>query len=200
MPVILFRRHHCCIQYPEPVNTPAPPPFEMFTWTRCIFCLLSRRLRYLCQYLGIIFLCWRFRRGRQFLRTVIAMPQPLLSYLDHWHLSYCLWSLVRIVYSSILYQCLRCCHWVREPIIICWQICCHHQHPDLLNTQAPPPSETFTWTCCLLYFLIQHLRSRRQDLRLIFFCRRLHCGCQFLRTAIATPHPPLLSPNLQSLK
>ena len=40
-PVLLCQRRRRRCQYPEPVDTPAPPPLETFNWTCCIFCVLN---------------------------------------------------------------------------------------------------------------------------------------------------------------
>ena len=71
-PVLLCQRLRCCCQYPEPVNTPAPPLPETFTWTHCLFCLLSRRLRCCRRDLGLIFLC---RHSSSVVVTEPSTPQ-----------------------------------------------------------------------------------------------------------------------------
>ena len=81
-----------------------------------------------------------------------------------------------------------------------WCLRCHCQDLRMsINTLAPPRLETFTQTRCIFCFLYWSLCCRLRYLGLIFLCRRLRCGRQFLRPVIATQQPPLLSLNLQSL-
>ena len=44
-PVLLCQHLRRCCQYPDPINTPAPPRLETFTQTCCISCFLNWRLR-----------------------------------------------------------------------------------------------------------------------------------------------------------
>ena len=88
---------------------------------------------------------------------------------------------------------------------------------SLLSPQArltlltPPLLSSIPWACkrtaasavgdvhldalSLLIPTPRRLRCRYWDLGLIFLLRRLHHCCQFIRTIIATPQPPPLSPH-----
>ena len=99
----------------------------------------------------------------------------------------------------VLCRRLRHCSWVCVPVLLFWRRCRRHQYPEPVKTPAHTPLETFNRTHCLFCFLSRRLCCRRRDLGFILLYRPFHPCRQLIRPIIATPQPPLLSPNLQSL-
>ena len=164
-----------------------PPSSSPIPWT----CRLSSTDAYVIVVLlfVLIFHCWRLHRRFIFLGPVVyPLPPPSLSPI--------LWT-----HRTFLVLCwrLRCCHWFRGPILLCWHRRCCCQYPETVNAPAPPPLEKFTHTHCIFCFLNWSLHCCRKILGLIFLCRHLRGGRQFLRPVIATYQLPPLSLNLWSL-
>ena len=172
--IFLLQRLYRCHRFLGPVVYPLPPPLLSQIPLMCrVFSVLWQRLRCCCWVWGPILFFWLLRLWYQYPDPVNTPTPPHLETFNQ----------------------TRCIFWFLN-----WRLCCRRRNLGLtVNTPTPLPSETFIQTCCIFCFLNWRLCCCSQDLGIVFLCRRLHRGRQFLRPIIATQHPPSSSPNLQSL-
>ena len=169
----LFHFFSCQI-IPPPLMYPIPWTTRLSSSDTSVVVVVIFVLIYLCQHL-----C----HCRKFLGPVVnTLPPPSLSLIPQ---TCCIFL--------VLFWRLRGRLWFRRPVLLYQHCrCCCRQYPDPVNTLAPPPSETFTWTCCIFCFLNWRLHCRCRDLGIIFLCQRLRHGFQFIRPVISTQQLPLL--------
>ena len=138
----------CCrYQSTRPVIYLLPPPLpSLIPWKRRLPSTYISVVVVLV--FVLIFLLWRLRLCRRFLGTgVYLLPSLSLSPIPQ----------SRHVYL-VLYRRLRHRRWVLWTVLLFRIRRCRHKYPLTVNTPAPPPSETFTQTRCILYFLNWRLR------------------------------------------